>query len=78
MGNVICNHVFLGAYLDEIPRGEFMRKEQSTWAKSLPVLDFLHACVIQLKADLLSVIFKTTGCGSIVGDVVDTMWRVAQ
>ena len=42
-----------------------------------PSLEFLHACSAQLKADVLSVIFKTTGCGSVVGGVADTMWRVA-
>jgi len=58
--------------------GEFMRKERKTLAGSHPVLDFLHECIVQLKADLLSIMFNTTGCGSVVGEVVDVMLRVAQ
>lgn len=34
------------------PKGEFMRREQKKRASKRPILDFRHAPVVQLKADV--------------------------
>ena len=44
-----------------IPRGEFIRSEQKKRASLRPMLDFLHAPVVHLRADVLSVTFRRTG-----------------
>ncbi len=36
-----------------MPRGKFIKSKKKNWASSWPVLDFLHAVVVQLKADEL-------------------------
>ena len=49
-----------------MPRGELIRSEQKKRASRRPIFDFLHAPVVQLRADVLLVTLRRTGCGSSV------------
>ena len=60
-----------------MPRGELIRSEQKKRANLRPIFDFLHAPVVQLRADLLSVTLRRTGCGSSVKLEVVVTWREA-
>jgi len=64
--------------LQLIPSGEFIMREQKNRASKRPTLDFLHAPVVKLRADSLSVTLSKTGYGSSVADVVVTKWSAAQ
>ena len=44
-----------------IPRGEFISSKQEKRASLRPILDLLHAPVVHLRADILSVTFRRTG-----------------
>ena len=44
-----------------IPRGEFISSEQKKRASLRPILDLMHAPVVHLRADILSVTFRRTG-----------------
>ena len=48
-------------HLELIPRGEFISSEQKERASLCPMLDLLHAPVVHLRADILSVTFRRTG-----------------
>jgi hypothetical protein len=65
-------------HLEFIPSGEPIRREQKKQASLRPIIDFLHAPVVQLKADALSVTLRRTGCGALVAEVVVTTWSDAQ
>ncbi len=65
-------------HLEFIPSGEPIRREQKKRASLRPIIDFLHAPVVQLKADALSVMLRMTGCGSMVAEVVVMTWSDAQ
>jgi len=64
--------------LQLIPSGKFIMREQKNRASRRPTLDFLHAPVIKLRADALSVTLSKTGYGSSVANVVVTQWSAAQ
>ncbi len=65
-------------HLEFIPSREPIRREQKKQASLQPIIDFLHAPVVQLKADALSVMLRRTGCGLLVAEVVVTTWSNAQ
>jgi hypothetical protein len=65
-------------HLECIPKGEPIRREQKKQASLQPIIDFLHAPVVQLKADTLSVTLRRTECGLLVVEVVVTTWSDAQ
>ena len=60
-----------------MPRGDLIRSEKKKRASRRPIFDFLHAPVIQMRADVLSVTLRRTGCGSSVKLVDVIMWREA-
>ena len=60
-----------------MPRGELIRSEQKKRASLRPIVDLLHAPVVQLRDDVLSVTLRRTGCGSSVKVVVVITWREA-
>ena len=60
-----------------MPRGELIRSEQKKRATRQPIFDFLHAPVVQLRADVLSVTLRRTGCGSSVKLIDIITWREA-
>ena len=60
------------------PRGELIRREQKKRARRRLILDFLHAPVVQLRAKVLSVTLRRTGCGSSVKLVDVITWREKQ
>ena len=61
-----------------MPRGELIRSEQKRRASLRPIFDFLHAPVVQLRADILLLTLSRTGCGSSVKLVDVITWRDAQ
>ena len=61
-----------------MPSGESISKEQKKRAIRRPILDFRQAPVVQLRADVLLVTLRSTGCGLSVMSVVDITWRDAQ
>ena len=61
-----------------MPSGEFISSEQKKRARRRPILDFQHAPVVQLRADVLSVTLRRTGCGSFVKFVVVITWTELQ
>ncbi len=65
-------------HLEFIPSGEPIRREQKKQASLRPIIYFLHALVVQLKADALSVTLRRTGCRSLEAEVVVMTWRNAQ
>ncbi len=65
-------------HLEFIPSGEPIRREQKKRASLRLIIDFLHAPVVQLKADALSVTLRRKGCGLLVAEVVVTTWSDAQ
>jgi len=65
-------------HLELIPSGEFIMSEQKNRASRRLTLDFLHAPVVQLRADALSVTLSKTGYGLSVADVVMTKGSAAQ
>ena len=64
-------------HFELMPRGELIRSEQKKRANLRPIFDFLHAPVVQLRADVLSVTLSRTGCGLSVKSVVVTTWSEA-
>ena len=60
-----------------MPRGELIRSEQKKRARRRPILDLLHAPVVQLRADVLLATLRRTGCGSSVKLVDVITWREA-
>ena len=60
-----------------MPRGELVRREQKKHASWRPIFDFLHAPVVQLRAGILPVTLRRTGCGSSVKLVDVIRWREA-
>ena len=44
-----------------IPRGKLIRSKQKKRASLRPILDLLHAPVVHLRDDVLSVTFRRTG-----------------
>ena len=60
-----------------MPRGELIRSKQKKRASLRPIFDLLHAPVVQLRADVLLVTLRRTGCGSSVKLVVVITWREA-
>ena len=60
-----------------MPRGELIRSGQKKRASRQPIFDFLHAPVVQLRADVLSVALRRTGCGSSMKVVDVITWREA-
>ena len=60
-----------------MPRGKLIRSKQKKRASLRPIFDLLQAPVVQLRADMLSVTLRRTGCGSSVKLVVVTTWREA-
>ena len=65
-------------HLELIPSGEFIISEQKKLVSRRQTLDFLHAPVVQLRAEALSVTLSRTGYGSSVADVVVMKWSTAQ
>ena len=61
-----------------MPSGEFISSEQKKRARQRPILDFWQAPVVQLRADVLSVTLRRTGCGLFVMFVVVITWREEQ
>ena len=51
------------------------QKKRAGWR---PIFDFLHAPVVQLRADVLSVTLRRTGCELSVKLVDVITWREAQ
>ena len=60
-----------------MPMGELIRSEQKKRASLRPIFDFLHAPVVQLRADVLSVALRRTGCGLSMKVVDVITWREA-
>ena len=60
-----------------MPRGKLIRSEQKKRARGQPILDLLHAPMVQLRADVLSVTLRRTGCGLSVKLVDVITWREA-
>ena len=61
-----------------MPRGKLVRVgEQKKRARQRPILDLLHAPVVQLRDDVLLVTLRRTGCGSSVKLVDVITWREA-
>ena len=60
-----------------MPKGELIRSEQKKRASLRPILDLLHAPVVQLRANVLLVMLRRTGCESSVKLVVVITWRDA-
>ncbi len=65
-------------HLEFIPSGEPIVRVQKKQAIRRPILDFLHALVVQLKAEALLVMLRRTGSGSLEANVVVTTWSDAQ
>jgi hypothetical protein len=61
-----------------IPSGELIRSEQKNCSRSLPGLDFLQVWLVQLSAEVLSVMLRSTGCGSSIMFFVTNKCRDAQ
>ena len=61
-----------------IPNGEFTNREQKKRARRRPIFDLLHVCIVQLSADVLSVMLSMTGYGSFVNEVVRITCRDAK
>ena len=64
-------------HLELMPRGEFISSEQKKRASLRPMFDFLHAPVVHLRADILSVTLRRTGWGSTVTLSCVIVWREA-
>ena len=64
-------------YCELMPRGELIRSKQKKRASLQPIVDLLHAPVVQLRADVLSVTLRSTGCGLSVKLVIVITWREA-
>ena len=62
---------------DLMPRGKLIRSKQKKRASLQPIDDLLHAPVVQLRADVLLVTLRRTGCGLSVKLVVVITWREA-
>ena len=60
-----------------MPRGKLIRSEQKKCARRQLILDLLHAPVVQLRAKVLSVQLRRTGCGLSVKLVDVITWREA-
>ena len=61
-----------------MPRGKLIRSEQKKRARRRPFFDLLHAPVVRLRANIVLVTLRRTGCGPSV-KLVDVMtWREAQ
>ena len=58
-----------------MPRGKLIRSEQKKCARQRPILDLLHAPVVQPIADVLLVTLSKTGCGLSVKLVDVITWR---
>ncbi len=65
-------------YLALIPSGKLIMSEQKKQASRRLTLDFLQAPVVQLRAEALSVTLSRTGYGSLVANVVVTIWSITQ
>lgn len=61
-----------------MPNGELISNEQKKRAKRRPIFDRLQVCIVQLSADVLSVIFSMTGYRSVVNEVVRITCNDAQ
>jgi len=61
-----------------MPRGKLIRSEHKKHARRRPILDLLHAHVVQLRDDVLSVTLSRTGCGLSVKLVDVITWREGQ
>jgi hypothetical protein len=61
-----------------MPKGELTSNEQKKRAKRRPIFDCLQVCIVQLNADVLSVILSITGYGSFVYEVVRITCNEAQ
>jgi hypothetical protein len=64
--------------MEFIPSREPIMREQKKRVIRRPILDFLHAPVVQLKAEALLVTLRRTGQGSLEADIVLTTWSNAQ
>jgi len=53
-------------HLELMPRGDPISKPQKNLTKRRPMADFLQACIVQFRADMVSVILSTIGQGSSV------------
>ena len=60
-----------------MPRVGLIRSEQKRRASLQPIFDFLHVPVVQLRADVLLVTLRRTGCGLSVKLEVVITWREA-
>ena len=60
-----------------MPRGELIRSKQKKRASLRSIFHLLHAPVVQLRADVLLVTLRRTGCGLSVKLVVVITWREA-
>ena len=62
-----------------MPRGQLIRSEQKKRASLRPIFDLLHAPVVQLRYNVLSVTLtlRRTGCGLSVKVVVVITWKEA-
>ena len=60
------------------PTFEPIKRPQKNLAKALPMIDYLLVCKVQLSELVLSVMHKTTGCGSLLIFRVSKMRREAQ
>jgi hypothetical protein len=56
-----------------MPSGELIRSEQKKRARRQPILDLRQAPVVQLNADALLVMLRSTGYGSLMGFLVRTV-----
>ena len=54
-----------------MPSGELMISEQKKRARQQPVLDFRQAPVVQIRADVLLVMLRRTGCYDVLVDIHD-------
>ena len=59
-------------------RGELIRREQKKRARQRAIFGILHAPVVQLRVDVLSVTLRRTGCGLSVKLVDVITWRGVQ
>ena len=57
---------FVLIHWELMPSGELISSRQKNLARSLPILDFLQAPVVQLSKEVLSVTLRRTGYGSSV------------
>ena len=60
-----------------MPRGKLIRSKQKKRARWQSIFDLPHVPVVQLRADVLSVTLRRTGCGSSVKLVDVITWREA-